>query len=249
MHLFYGVKNSFLKSELQIPTFKNREFFQNNEHILCKCSIKNERWQYKKIYKRKKTDNFFFLKNEDFSNNDFFFLVRENNFELLNEGQLKSFEKFAVRSNLKIYLDDGGFSSYQSEYPFGMVDKKGIVSSSISSLANANSDQNYILFRNIIQKPIIEKFYAYIIDLKSKSKIHKYELYTNTSNLLKIDKNFLKPEIYFVTKNYLGIPSFISIKNKHLSFEHTHPPHAYILNSTKFDLIKKLKNKFDEIIN
>jgi hypothetical protein len=79
--------------------------------------------------------------------------------------------------------------------------------------------------------------------------VHEYELYTNTTNVLEIDKYFIKPEIYFVSGKYLGVPSFLSVNNKHISLEHTHPPHAYILNSKKFYLVKKLKDKLNEIIN
>ena len=104
-----------------------------------------------------------------------------------------------------------------------------------------------ILFYN--QHSLENKFNAYLVNIKSKSKVHKYELYTNTTNILEIKKSFIKPEIYFVSDNYLGIPSFISVKNKHISFEHTHPPHAYILNSKKFDLVNKFKDKFNEIID
>ena len=46
--------------------------------------------------------------------------------------KLKNFNNFtdtspAFRANLKIYLDKGGFSSYQSEYPYNMITKRGSV--------------------------------------------------------------------------------------------------------------------------
>ena len=50
-------------------------------------------------------------------------------------------------------------------------------------------------------------------------------------------------------EKYLGIPTFLTIKNNHLSFEHTHPPHEYILNKEKFKIVADLKNKFNDIIN
>ena len=45
------------------------------------------------------------------------------------------------------------------------------------------------------------------------------------------------PEIFLVTDKYLGIPMYISVKNNHLSFEHTHPPHEYILSKNKFSKV------------
>lgn len=249
MHFFYGVKSNLFKSELQIPTFKNRYFSTKNEYILCKCFIKDNKWQFEKLLNKKINDKFFLVKYEYISNDEFFFLISEEGFSELIESELREIDKFAVRANLKVYFDNGGFSSYQSDYPFGMIEKKGNITSCIGTLANVNAENNYILFTNIMQKPIKNKFNAYLVNIKSKSKVHKYELYTNTTNILEIEKSFIKPEIYFVSDNYLGIPSFISVKNKHISFEHTHPPHAYILNSKKFDLVKKLKDKFNEIIN
>ena len=249
MHFFYGVKNSLFKSELQIPLFKNREFFLKNDYLLCKCFIKNDKWQFEKLKKKIIQKKFFVLKNEDFSNDDFFFLIKEKDFDKLNEEELEEIEKFTVRSNLKIYLDNGGFSSYQSEYPYGMVEGKGSVTAAIGSLANMDAENNFLLFRNILKNPIKEKFKSYLVNIKSNKKVHEYELYTNTTNVLEIDKYFIKPEIYFVSGKYLGVPSFLSLNNKHISLEHTHPPHAYILNSKKFYLVKKLKDKLNEIIN
>jgi len=248
MHFFYGINNNFFKSEIQIPTFKNRHFSDKNNYTLCKCSIKDNKWYFENLINKKVKNKFFILKNEDFSDENFFFLLNEKNFHQLNENKLKEFEKFAVRANLKIYLENGGFSSYQSEYPYGMVEKRGNIISSIGSLSNIDTQDNYMLFRNIVESPIKEKFKAYLVNLRSKSKIHEFELVTNTTNIFKIDKNFIKPEVYFISDKYLGIPSFVSVKNGHISFEHTHPPHAYILNPSKFYLVKKLKDKINEII-
>lgn len=249
MEFFYGAKNHLFKSEIQIPTFTNRNFFANNEYKLCKCYIKDNKWQFKKLLKNKIENKFYIIKNDEFLNEDFFFLIKDNDFDKLSALELKVFEKFSVRANLKIYLDKGGFSSYQSEYPYALVKKKGRVTCPVSSLANINAEYNYILFRNIFERPINEKFKSYLVNIKSNKKIHEFDMYTNTTNILELNKDFIKPEIYFVTDKYVGIPSFLSFKNNHISFEHTHPPHAYILNPEKFDLVNKMKKKFNEIIN
>ena len=40
------------------------------------------------------------------------------------------------RANFQLYIENGGFSSFQSEYPYKMITNKGSIISSISSLAN-----------------------------------------------------------------------------------------------------------------
>ena len=47
----------------------------------------------------------------------------------------------------------------------------------------------------------------------------------------------------------IGIPIFCSIKNKHISLEHTHPPHTYIMSEDKFKIVSELKKEFSEIIH
>ena len=42
---------------------------------------------------------------------------------------------------------------------------------------------------------------------------------------------------------------YVSIKNSSLSFEHTHPPHEYILSDNKFIKVSDLKKEINEIIN
>ena len=66
---------------------------------------------------------------------------------------------------------------------------------------------------------------------------------TNYTNLFNIDNKLINSDNYIFSKNYLGIPIFISIKNKHLSMEHTHPPHEYIISKDKFQRVSALKNK------
>ena len=72
---------------------------------------------------------------------------------------------------------------------------------------------------------------------------------TNYLNEIPVDKKFIKPEIFLFSDKYIGVPIFCSIKNKHLSFEHTHPPHEYIQGKDKFKIVNQLKKEFSEIIN
>ena len=71
---------------------------------------------------------------------------------------------------------------------------------------------------------------------------------SNYTNSIEIDKKFIKPETFLISSEYIGVPMFVSIKNDHISFEHTHPPHEYILSKDRFEKINKLKKEINEII-
>ncbi len=144
--------------------------------------------------------------------------------------------------------DSNGFSSYQSEYPFKMIQKKGSILSSIYTLTNVDADQNILILRNIYKKPIKEKFNGYIININTKKILKKIELLTNQANYIELSKNLISPENYFYTDRFLGIPLFLVRKKDDLSLEHTHPLHEYILDKKKYDLVSKIKKKFYEII-
>ena len=152
------------------------------------------------------------------------------------------------RCNLQVSNENGGFSSYQSDYPFRMITKKGSIISSLYSLTNASADINYLYLKNIFEKPVNEKFKIYFIDIINKKILFEDFFISNKTNEMKIDKKFIKPEIHLITSNYIGIPMFISMQGNHISFEHTHPPHEYILGPERFETINKLKDEINEII-
>ena len=69
------------------------------------------------------------------------------------------------------------------------------------------------------------------------------------TNFIEIQNDLLKPNIYLSTQEFLGIPIYLSIKNRHLSLEHTHPPHEYFFGENKYKNVKILKGKINEIFN
>ena len=113
-------------------------------------------------------------------------------------------ETFPVnfRSNLRILFNNEGFSSYQSEYPLQMIQKNGNILSPIYPLLNVDADENYILFRNIYELPIKKKFKVYLVDLVNKKILSIQEIYTNFSNLLKINKEFIRKNVYLFSENF-----------------------------------------------
>ena len=130
-----------------------------------------------------------------------------------------------------------------------MTQKKGDVLSPISILLNKEAEKNLIFFKNIYYLPIHEIFKGYLIDIKNKKIVKEFLLKTNFTNKIEIDKEFLLDEIYFFSEKILGIPLYVSIKNNHLSFEHTHPLNHYILTENNFKIVSNLKNNIKKIIN
>lgn len=253
MNFFFGIKHKFFKCEIQIPQFDNRSLI-NDKLKLFKCFPNNNEWCYENISTKEIENQFFIIDDKDLDNNSLFFLAHENDKIKFDLQKLQSVNNYtntspAFRSNLKIYIDGGGFSSYQAEYPSRMIDKLGTIFSSINSLANKDAEKNFIVFRNVFEKPIEKDFKAYFINYKTKNVEEEIILKTNNTNIINIDSNLIKPEIFFVTKKYLGIPMYLSLKDKYLSFEHTHPPHSYIYSKNKFEIINNIKEDINEIIN
>lgn len=251
MNYFFGINNSEFSSELQVPLFHNRNNKPSNLS-LYKATIYNNEWNIEQIDNRKINKDFYFLNGRDISNSTIFFLATQKDLKQKND-QLLNFNKFtdtspAYRANLKIILKNGGFSSYQSEYPFSMINKKGSILSSVHSLANIEAEKNYIFVKNIYAKPIIENFNLYLVDVIKKKIEEKFEIKTNHTNCIELKKTMIRPEIFLISKDFLGIPIYVSIKNNHVSLEHTHPPHEYILSDNKFKKISDLKNEINEII-
>ena len=128
MNYFFGINNKVFKSEIQIPVFRNRDV-KPAELQLFKCFPEKKKWLVKEIKKNKINDYFYIIKNDEITNKDIFFLADKKILYNFNNSELQKFNSFtdtlpAYRSNLKLYLVNGGFSSYQSEYPFSMATKK-----------------------------------------------------------------------------------------------------------------------------
>ena len=252
MNYFFGFNNGLFKSELQIPLFKNK--IPKKENInLYEATISKNEWEFQESKNYVDKSDFFILKNEMINNNKIYFLAKKKDFQNLENSELKNFNDFtdtspAFRCNFKLYIEGGGFSSYQSEYPYSMTKINGSILSSIGTLLDKKAEKNYLIFRNIYFKPINQEFEVFFININEKKILKKIIFKTNFTNFIEIEKDLISPEVYLFTKDFLGIPIYISTKNKHLSFEHTHPPHAYFFGTDAFKNVKKLKEKINEII-
>ena len=253
MNFFFGIKNKRFKSEITIPRFKNKSKV-DNKYNLYQTEIYSNEWTVKKLDECVLNEYFFQIKDELIDNNKIFFLASDEELKKFDKYKIKNISDFTetspeFRANLKIYIQNEGFSSYQSEYPIQMILKKGNILTPTSTISNKNADNNYLIIRNIYFKPLQEVFYAYFVDINNKKILEKIELKTNSSNFLEIPNTLISPEIYIITDKYLGVPIFLSEHNGHLSFEHTHPPHEYFLSKNKFEIVSKLKKEIYEIIN
>ena len=71
----------------------------------------------------------------------------------------------------------------------------------------------------------------------------------NHTNFIEINNSLIRPEIFFITDKYLGIPIYLSMKKKFLSFEHTHPRMNNILSNNKYVKVSSLKKEINEILH
>ena len=174
MSYFFGINSNELKCKLTVPKFQNNSKPQH-KYKLYAASINNHKWKIEKI-ECDEDKFFFYIDNRFFKNSPFFFLAQENEvirYEENNNSELLSLNNFTVttpmfRSNMRIYNSLGGFSSYQSEYPYNMIVRNGSILSQISSLTNKNADYNKVFLINIYKKPIKEIFKIFFIDIVKK---------------------------------------------------------------------------------
>ena len=256
MNYFFGIKNSFLNSKLTIPRFQNSNPTKK-EYMLFQLEIINQSWKISNLSNIDLNSDFYKIGSSLIGNGNIFCLATKAEIlelEKNNYSKLVNFNNFTdtipdYRANLQVSIEGGGFSSYQSDYPFSMVTKKGSILSALSSLCNKNADQNIIFFKNIYELPIQEEFCVFFVNIKTMKVLKKEVVSTNFLNEIIVEKEFIKPEVFLFTDKYIGIPIFCSIQDKHISFEHTHPPHEYIMSEDKFKLVSELKKEFSEIIN
>lgn len=256
MNFFFGIKSSIIVSKLTIPRFQNSKP-TNKKYKVFQLQISNKRWKITNLNDIELNRDFYQIDSSLINNRNIFCLATKEEileFEKNNYSKLINLNNFTdtspdFRANLQLSFLDGGFSSYQSEYPFNMTIKKGSILSSLSILCNRDADKNIIFLKNIYELPIQDEFGIFFVNLKTKKILKKIVGITNFLNEIVVEKEFIQPEVFLFTDNYLGVPIFCSIKDKHISLEHTHPPHEYIIGKDRFKIVNELKKEFREIIS
>ena len=255
MNFFYGINNSDLSTSLTVPRFQNSGK-THSEYKVYKAEIKNYKWDIQHV-NCKYNHNFYFIDSSLADNDNIFFLAKEREvkqFEKDNYSKLLDLNTFTnthpeFRANLQIFNKNGGFSSFQSEYPYSMVVKQGSILTPVSTICNKDALINCVFIKNIYTLPIKEKFNAYLVNATTKKICNIFSIYTNCTNEIVIDNKLIDEDIYIYTDDYLGIPVYVSTDQYNISMEHTHPPHEYIKSKDCINMVKILKKEFHEIIH
>jgi len=249
MNFFFSIRFKSIKSKLKIPLFTNEKMLPSNTNIYSAEVKNNNYWKIKKLNRNNKK---FLILDEELNNHKIFFISNDN--EIISKNNLMKKKLInlnnltdtipSFRSNLMISYKNHGFSSYQSEYPYDMTIRQGSIISPINTLLNKNADENFLVFRNIYYLPKIEKYKLFFLDIEKKKIVMTKKIFSNTTNIIPIEKKFIQNKYYILSEKILGIPIYISVHDGHLSMEHTHPPHLYLWDNKKFEVIKNFKNKF-----
>ena len=251
MNYFFSITNNFLSCRLTIPKFQNRGAFNRMQKVFS-LKVLDNKWLTKQE-NCFQDENFYYIDHESKQDNSIYFLSNENldnkYFETLNFKNDFLSTLPAYRCNLRVENLFGNFSSYQSEYPARMINKKGSILSQVSSLLNDHKDsKNILIFQNIYFEPKKIPFKVYILDILKKKILLTKDFYTNTLNFWDIDSQYVKENNFFYSTDYLGIPIYYNENNKTISLEHTHPLQSYILSDNKYKIIKTLKENVQKIV-
>ena len=254
MNYFFFSNKDNIFCRLEIPKFQNRGKLDSNLLLFC-ASIEDNMWIINAI-DCEEDANFFYVEANKDNLNSIYFLATllEVGAKNIAVERLISYNNFSsttpdYRANLCVSNLAGGFSSYQSDYPFNMTLRRGSIMSSISTLGNRDAKVNTVFIRNIFCEPINEEYSAYLVCKKDKVVKKSYVLRCNETSNINLRAEDFNPNHYIVTNGFLGVPIYLSeSKEGHLSFEHTHPPHSNTDGPNRFANVARLKNELLEII-
>ena len=253
MNYFFFLSDNSFKCYLQIPKFKNNGF-QNLDIRLYKATINAGYWLIDDVNCDEDSD-FYYVSSEEENHDDIFFLALPSEIKSKKINKLIDYNSYTntvpdFRANLCMLNSQGGFSSYQSEYPYRMTLNRGSLVSSISTLLDKNVDDNFIFIKNIFHEPIKEHYFAYLVSKHEREVIKSYKIFSNSTNRISISNNDISPDHYIVAKGFLGVPVYLCQNSKgHMSLEHTHPPHSNIKGKNQFKLVSNLRNELLKIIS
>ena len=255
MNYFFLCGTNELSSTLQIPKFQNSGRLAPDIKLFT-ANIVSNNWEVE-VVSCDEDQNFFYVNAEEQNLHAIYFLATlgDVGHHRTRCETLFDYNSFTntipdYRANLSVYNKLGGFSSYQSEYPHAMVNKKGSIISSVANLTNIQAEKNLIFLRNIYAVPSRIKYNAYLVCKETKAIKKSFVMQTNSLNVIKLDSEDCNPNHYLVSDDYLGIPIYLSENaSGHLSFEHTHPPHSNAFGPQSIQSVKRLKNELLEVIN
>lgn len=257
MSYFFGYHDAQYDCKLTIPKFANRSNLPQAVRLYS-ATTNGEQWQVTEAVVEE-TREFFIITGDSFTHT-LYFLARPNEIARAvqaNQNSLHPVNKLterspAYRANFRIMNHQGAFSSYQSEYPFRMMrsaQKTYGITSTISTLTNPRGE-NSVLFANFSATPCIREQPAYFIDAAKRTVLAQATITTNTVSRISIPTQLLaNPHCTFYCPHTMGIPIYLAETSGHLSVEHTHPPHEYILDQERFKIVGQLKKELYEIVS
>ena len=227
---------------------------KNNRLRLYKAEIIDNRWNVSSPNDLRETDNFYHL--ENLNNKSIFGFGTDKGIqEIKDKNKLCNIENFTdtipdFRANLLIKNKAGGFSSYQSEYPYKMVVAQGSLYSDCGLLSNSNGSTIGVFIRNIYFLPTNETKEIYLYSNEKNRILQKFKVKLNQTTF--IDLTSWKEDLsycYLYANQFLGIPIYmVEYNDGSLSFEHTHPPHESLLGEDKYKRVRMLKGNSHEKI-
>lgn len=255
MNFFFFALAPGIKSSLTIARFQNSGLSAADDAKLWSATPHDGQWSVN-LAECEEAADFWKVTATEETRHHVYFIATEG--ELENSGwfsdgltELNEFTNTApdYRANLRVYNNRGGFSSYQSEFPTKMIDRRGDLLSPILTLANPTAEKNIIFIRNVFKEPIREPYKAYIVN-KSNSKVEaEYDIYSNSTNFIELSKDLIGPDMYIYCKGFLSIPVYLSeARDGHLSFEHTHPPHSNVSGPQTHTLVRSYKTEVARIV-
>lgn len=247
MNFFFQTHTDYFRSTLTIPKF------QNNGHIrpdlsLFRADIRESRWCLDEV-KTKNDPNFWTIAGTKQNADAIYCICSKAEAELItSRRELINLNNFTstfpdFRANLSIESVKGGFSSYQSDYPFRMTTKLASLYSDCSTLTFENCQKVGVFIRNIFYKPVQKKATLFLYDDLNKCIVEEFSVYTNRTTYIDLTKNrSVLSNCFVFADKFIGLPVYVvEFNNNNLSFEHTHPPHTPIGGKNRFSMVGSLK--------
>ena len=247
MSYFFRLENSKNTSSLQIPLFTNRGKILKNLALLCAWPYQNL-WHYS-IIEKQGDELFFVIDKPVHSNDEIYFFFDKNklpskkfSLEILLQPDKITKTSPEFRANLSIQDSRKNKSSYQSEYPYGMTQRRGRVHSPIDMLATVDTD-SLIFFRNIHHEPNQSEVKAGLIKPKDFSLVRQFKVKSNCTNVIELNSEEISQGYYFVVDGLLGIPIYCNRSPSGISLEHTHPPHSTLFGPNAQKKLSKFRKE------
>ena len=255
MNYFFFVSKDDCNARLEIPKFQNQGKVDSQLRLFS-ADIIDETWSIGRV-ECNQDSNFFYVDSNEDNCHSIYFLASLSQVggESTRAEKLIQYNDFSTtvpdfRANLCVSNSAGGFSSYQSDYPYDMTLRRGSIMTSVSTLSNPILSENTLFIRNIFCEPKVEQYSAYLVCKKTKKVINNYSLLSNRTNQIRLSIEDINPNYYIISKGFLGVPIYYCESNNgHISVEHTHPPHSNTHGPQRYAHEKKKKNELLEIVN